>query len=154
MAAANTFTVTAGSLQSRVADLTISPASSPSATDVVSIIADEAESLRGLAATRGISTDGMTSSDPSYSILKGILIYRSVAVLLRARGRGELADSWAKQADFDWKRLSDAPQTVDENATADLVETVGQWSDRTGNADGQDAWDLTTSGRIVGGGSM
>ena len=154
MAAANTYAVTAGSLQSRVADLTISPASSPSATDVVSIIADEAESLRGLAATRGISTDGMTSSDPSYSILKGILIYRSVAVLLRARGRGELADSWAKQADFDWKRLSDAPQTVDENATADLVETVGQWSDRTGNADGQDAWDLTTSGRIVGGGSM
>jgi hypothetical protein len=43
---------------------------------------------------------------------------------------------------------------VDSAATVDLVENVEQWSDRTGNADGQDTWDLTAAGRIVGGGSL
>ncbi len=154
MAAANTYTVTASTLAGRVADLTISAASSPSSTDVTDIIADEAESLRGMATTRGITTDGMTSADPAYSILKGILVYRCVAVVLRARGRGELADSWNKQADFDWKRLVDMPQTIDATASADLVETVGQWSDRTGEADGQDTWVATGAGRIFKGGSL
>ena len=154
MAAANTYGVTASTLQGRVADLTISAASSPSSTDVTDIIADEAEGLRGMATTRGITTDGMTSADPAYAIFKGILVYRCVAVVLRARGRGELADSWNKQADFDWKRLVESPQTVDANATADLVETVDQWSDRTGNADGQDTWTKTGAGRIFKGGSL
>jgi len=134
--------------------LTVTASSSPSSTDVTDIIADEAESLRGMATTRGITTDGMTSANPAYSILKGILIYRCVGVVLRARGRGELADSWSKQAEFDWRRLIDSPQTVDANATATLVETVEQWSERTGNADGSDAWDKTGAGRIVGGGSL
>jgi hypothetical protein len=73
---------------------------------------------------------------------------------MRARGRGEEADTWRRQADADWKRLSEDPQTVDSAATVDLVENVEQWSDRTGNADGQDTWDLTAAGRIVGGGSL
>ena len=154
MAAANTFSVVASTLAGRVADLTISSASSPSSTDVTDIIADEAESIRGMASNRGISTDGMTSADPSYAIFKGILVYRAVAVVLRARGRGELADGWNKQADFDWKRLRDEPQTVDADATATLVETVGQWSTRTGNADGSDTWDKTGAGKIVNGGSL
>jgi hypothetical protein len=154
MAAANTYGVTASDLQSRCADLSISAASSPSSSQVAEVIQDEAESIRGMASFRGITTDGMTSSDPAYSIFKGILVYRSVAVVLRARGRGELADSWSKQADFDWRRLIEMPQSVDANATADLVETVEQWSDRTGNADGQDTWNLTTAGKIVSGGSL
>ena len=154
MAAANTFGVTASTLSGRVADLTISAASSPSTTDVTDIIADEAESIRGMATTRGITTDGMTSADPAYGVFKGILIYRAVAALMRARGRGEESEAWRRQADADWKRLADNPQTVDSNATADLVETVDQWHDRTGNANGQDTWDLTGAGRIVGGGSL
>ncbi len=154
MAAANTYGVTATTLQGRVADLTISAASSPSSADVGDIISDEAETIRGMATTRGITTDGMTSADPAYAIFKGILVYRSVAVVLRARGRGELADSWSKQADFDWRRLMEQPQTVDATATSDLVETVEQWSDRTGNANGQDTWLKTGAGRIFKGGSL
>jgi hypothetical protein len=46
------------------------------------------------------------------------------------------------------------PQTVDATATSDLVETVEQWSDRTGNADGQDVWLKTGAGRIFKGGSL
>lgn len=154
MAAANTYGVTAPTLQGRVQDLTITSSSSPSSADVTDIIADEAESLRGMTATRGISTDGMTSSDPAYSILKGVLVYRCVGVVLRARGRGELADSWSKQAEFDWRRLIDMPQTVDATATADLVENVDQWSTRTGETNGGDTWAKTGAGRIVGGGSL
>jgi len=154
MSAANTFGVVASTLQGRVSDLSISAASSPSSSDVVDIISDEAESLRGLSSHRGITTDGMTSTDPAYYVFKGILVYRCVAVVLRARGRGELADSWNKQADFDWRRLENMPQSVDANATADLVESVEEWSDRTGNVDGQDTWRRTGAGRIVYGGSL
>tara|TARA_R100000951_G_scaffold103098_1_gene95543 strand:- start:787 stop:1251 length:465 start_codon:yes stop_codon:yes gene_type:complete len=154
MGAANTYGVTASTLQGRVADLTVTASSSPSSSDVTDIIADEAESLRGMATTRGIFTDGMTSADPAYSIFKGILIYRCVGVVLRARGRGELADSWSKQADFDWRRLIDSPQTVDTTATADLVENVAQFTARTGNANGNDTWKNTGAGRIVNGGSI
>ena len=121
---------------------------------MTSIIADEAETLRGMASSRGISSDGMTSADAAYSILKGILIYRAVAVVLRARGRGELADSWSKQADFDWRRLIDMPQTVDGGATADLVENVDQWSTRTGSDNGGDTWLKTGAGGIVNGGAL
>lgn len=134
--------------------MSITANSSPSSADVTDIIADEAESLRGMATTRGISTDGMTSADPAYSILKGILIYRCVGVVLRARGRGELADSWSKQADFDWRRLIESPQTVDTTATADLVENVAQFTTRTGDANGNDTWKSTGAGRIVNGGSL
>jgi len=134
--------------------MSITANSSPSSADVTDIIADEAESLRGMATTRGISTDGMTSADPAYSILKGILIYRCVGVVLRARGRGELADSWSKQADFDWRRLIESPQTVDTTATADLVENVSQFTTRTGDANGNDTWKNTGAGRIVNGGSL
>ncbi len=154
MGAANTYGVTASTLQGRVSDLTISAASSPSSSDVTYIIADEAETLRGMSSSRGITTDGMTSADPAYSILKGILVYRAVGVVLRARGRGELADSWSKQAEFDWRRLIDMPQTVDANATADLVETVEQWSTRTGYANGNDTFAITGAGRIINGGSL
>jgi hypothetical protein len=154
MAAANTFGVTAATLAGRVADLTISAASSPSTSDVTDIIQDEAESIRGMAKTRGISTDGMTSSDDAYGVFKGILVYRSVAAVMRARGRGEESEAWRRQADADWRRLTEEPQTVDAGASSDLVETVEQWHDRTGNADGQDTWDLTGAGRIVGGGSL
>ena len=77
MAAANTFGVTAATLAGRVADLTISAASSPSTSDVTDIIQDEADSIRGMAKTRGISTDGMTSSDDAYGVFKGCLLYTS-----------------------------------------------------------------------------
>tara|TARA_R110000796_G_scaffold96935_2_gene203630 strand:+ start:947 stop:1411 length:465 start_codon:yes stop_codon:yes gene_type:complete len=154
MAAANTFGVTPTVLAGRVADLTISAASSPSTTDVTDIIADEAESIRGMATTRGISTDGMLSTADAYGIFKGILIYRAVAALMRARGRGDESEAWRRQANDDWKRLEERPQTVDGSASSDLVETVEQWADRTGNANGQDTWDLTGSGRIYNGGSL
>jgi len=154
VAAANTFGVTASVLAGRVADLTISSASSPSTSDVTDIITEEAESMRGMVDARMPSTDGMTSDNNAYGVYRGILVYRAVAAVMRARGRGEEADTWRRQADADWKRLSEDPQTVDSAATVDLVENVEQWSDRTGNADGQDTWDLTAAGRIVGGGSL
>ena len=154
MAAANTFGVTASVLAGRVADLTISSASSPSTSDVTDIITEEAESMRGMTDARMPSTEGMTSSNNAYGVYRGILVYRCVAAVMRARGRGEEADTWRRQADADWRRLQDNPQTVDATAAVDLVENVEQWSDRTGNANGQDAWDLTGAGRIVVGGSL
>jgi len=154
VAAANEYGVTAATLQVFIADLTISASSSPSSSQVAEIISIEAEGLRGMASRQGIATDGLTSSAPAYGVLRQILCYRCVSVLLRARNRGEGAESYAKQAAFDWQRLTEDPQSVSTGATANLVESVAEWATRTGTTPGRDTFDRSSAGRIVTGGSL
>jgi len=152
MADANTYGVTASTLQAYVSDLEISPASSPSTTQVGEIIQAEANSLRGHCAARGIQTDGMVSTDPTYGVLANILTYRAVAIVLRARNRGIDAEGIQREAAFELKRLMDAPQTVDEDNTSTLAESTRQYRERVGSR--VKGASRTAAGRIISGGSI
>lgn len=154
MAAANVYGVTSATLQAFVSDLTINSSTSPSTTDVTAMILAEASAIRGLCSYAGITTDGMTSDDDAYPILNLVLTNKACAALLRARNRGIDAEGYAKEAAMLLDRLIKRPQQVSSNAENMSVETVSDWITRTGNTAGQDTWDKTPAGRIVGGGSL
>jgi hypothetical protein len=151
VAAANTYGVTAATLQAYVADLTFTAGSSPSSAGIVTVIEMEADSLRGLADDRGIVTDGLTSASNSYGVLKLILTLFVLSRVMSGRDR-DRSEYYAKEAAFNFRRLMEAPQSVDTTAQATAVESIEDYRDRMGL--GTSAEQLTVAGRIIAGGSL
>jgi len=157
MSAANEYGVDETTLQAFVADLTISASSSPNSTQVATIIQTEAASLRGYydKAFGDGEADALEATDSAYDVLAGILLYRAVAAILRARNRGIDAEGYAKEAGIALTRLIKAPQSIKQGAgSSTSAEGSKAWRDRTGNGATTGTWAASVAGKIASGGSL
>jgi hypothetical protein len=84
-----TYGVDAPAIQARIQDVKISATTSPSLTDLDLLVADCAALVNGEAIAVGVDPSISSADEPVvYQILRGMVIVRTCAEFLRARGRG------------------------------------------------------------------
>ena len=84
-----TYGVDAAAIQARIQDVKITATTMPSLTDLDLLIADAAALVNGEAIAVGVDPSIASADEPVvYQILRGMVIVRTCAEFLRARGRG------------------------------------------------------------------
>lgn len=155
MAVINTLGVSVDDIRGAVHNLTISPNSSPTITQVEDYIQYAAAEVSSEAAASGIDVSGLVSTTSEYVLLKKAIINKVAADILVARNRGD-ASSGQYYLDA-YLRIIDTirkyPQRVQEDSQngPDLASYVEQ---QTSAQLDNIAWYGTISGKIYSGGSL
>jgi len=151
--AIQTFGIVPADISARVQNLNIAADTSPSTTDVNSMILYAAAEVETEALAVGISTESLVETgDATYVLLKNMVIYKVLAELMIGRGRGTEATGlyWIKRYDEMKVTLRKRPLAIepDKDTGPDLAYTL--------DLDVPDLWDQpwygTISGKVVLGG--
>jgi hypothetical protein len=152
MATINTFGVTPSDIAAQVHNLTISPSSSPTTSQVEDYITYAAATVASEAAAAGIGVDGLEATSSEYILLKKAVISKATADIMVARNRGDIAAGAYYYENYKQvvQTLRDIPQrvAVDSSAGPDLASFVEQSADDLRDI----PWYSTISGKIFTGG--
>lgn len=144
------FGVTTADIAAQVQGMVITASTSPSATAVEAMIEESAAIVNQECINNGINIDPVTT-DPSYAILRRMVIYKTLSDLLvgRESGNPDAGAYYERQYDKMLKTLRSRPQSIQTtNNGPDLATFTG------GSIEGIDAlqFNLGFTGRLARGG--
>ena len=152
MATINTFNITPADISAQVHNLSITPSSSPTTTQVEEYITYAAAEIASEAQASGIGVSGLEETDSAYMLLKKAVINKVTADILVARNRGDVnagayyMENYRSAIDT----LRRMPQRVQDDANdgPDLAHYIEQGDDDVKDI----AFYNSIPGRIVLGG--
>lgn len=153
MAIIQDFGVTVDDIRAAVHNLSITPSSSPTISQVEDYIQYAGAEISSEAEAAGISASGLTATDSAYVLLKKALINKVAADILVARNRGEAEagqyylDAYLRAIDT----LRRFPQRIEEDSEAgpDLAYFIEQ---QTPTELSDIEWYCSIAGKIYDGG--
>jgi hypothetical protein len=148
-----TFEIDLDDIRGAVHNLSITPSSSPTETQVLEYIEFAAAEINAEAIAAGIAVSGLVNTDPAFMLMKKAIINKVASDILVARNRG---DATAGQYYLDnylriVETLRKFPQRIeaDSEAGPDLLDYIPQQT----SAQLQDIqWYSTITGKVFQGG--